>query len=202
MIDRVASRLQKKRNLPIGGIGESGLSPRTSSAPVFLLLRRIAFALPFGLVTAIVTHLIRFGDDHDFGGDANAAIVSLAVVGAVTLALALLHGFLVSGTTTPTGTLARTRIARLVPHPALVFGLAATTYYSIESLEGNGIEIGFATVMLAIVGTLVAWGLRALCALLAAQPRPQFALATERRPLHTERERVARRFGRAPPAGR
>jgi len=184
---------------------------------VLLLLRRIAFSLPFGLVTAIVTHLIRFGDDHDFGGDANAAIVTLAVVGAVTLAFALLHGFLVAGTTTPTGTLARTRIARLVPHPALVFGLAALTYYSIESLEGNGIEIGFATVMLAIIATLVAWGLRAFCALLAtfvadairalvallaAQPRPQLALARAHRPLHTERERVARRFGRAPPAGR
>jgi len=181
------------------------------------MLRRIAFALPFGLVTAIVTHLIRFGDDHDFGGDAHAAIVTLAVVGAVTLAFALLHGFLVAGTTTPTGTLARARIARLLPHPALVFGLAALTYYSIESLEGNGIEIGFATIMLAIVASVVAWGLRAFCALLAtfvaeavralvallaAQPRPQLALAVARRPIHRERDYVARRFGRAPPVGR
>lgn len=181
------------------------------------LLRRFAFALPFGLVTAIVTHLIRFGDDHDFGGEANPAIVSLAIVGAVTLALALLHGFLAAGTTTPTGTLARARIAQVLPHPALLFGVAALTYYSIESLEGNGIEIGFATIALALVALLVAFGLRALCALLAtfvaqavealfallaAQPRPLLAVAARRRPLHIERERVARRFGRAPPAGR
>jgi len=178
-------------------------------------LRRIAFALPFGLVTAILSHLVRFGDDHDFGGDANGAIVSLAVVGAVTIALAMLHGFLVAGTTTPTGTLARARIARLLPHPALVFAVAATVYYTIESLEGNGIEIGFATILLALIGTLVAYALRGLCALLAtfvaqavralvellAPPRPVLARAYAR-PLHIEPERVARRFGRGPPPGR
>jgi hypothetical protein len=180
-------------------------------------MRRVAITLPFGLVTAIVTHLVRFGDDHEFGGEANEAIVTLATVGALTIALVLLHRFLVAGTTTPTGTLARARIARLLPHSALVFAVAAFTYYGIESLEGHGIELGFATIVLAAVAALVAAGLRlscallatfvaravcALVALLAAQPRPQLALAVARRPLHVEPERVARRFGRAPPPGR
>jgi hypothetical protein len=181
------------------------------------LLRKAAFALPFGCVTAIATHFVRFGDDHVFGGDANEALSTAALGGSIAIALAILHVFLTSGSTTVTGTIARARVRTLVPNAFVIFGVAASVYYGIESLEGNGIELGLPTVVLALFAALVAFLLTRLCALLArfvaasvrvffqlldAQARIAWRLAPIARPLHPQLALVTRRTGRAPPNGR
>jgi hypothetical protein len=181
------------------------------------LVRKAAFAVPFGCLTAILSHFVRFGDDHAFGGEANEALVAAALGGSIAIALAILHAFLTSGSTTVTGTIARVRSRALVPHPALVFGFAAFIYYGIESLEGNGIELGLPTLVLALIATLIAFLLQRLAALLAhfvaASVRvwlaildAQHALVWHRtwltRPLHPQFAYATRRTGRAPPNGR
>jgi len=176
--------------------------------------RKIAFAFPFGCLTALVSHEIRFGDDHAFGGEANEAIVAVAISGSVTIALVLLHTFLTAGATTVTGTIARARARRILPGPLLTFALAAAFYYGIEMLEGNGIELGLPTLVLAAIAAVVAWTLRGLCDGLARlvheMVRELVALLSvghdilacvPRRPLriHAQAELASRRFGRAPP---
>jgi hypothetical protein len=176
--------------------------------------RKSVFAVPFGCLIAIGTHFVRFGDDHTFGGNANEALVSLALGGSVTIALVILHAFLTVGSTTVTGTIARTRVGALLPKAPTIFTVAAAVYYGIETLEGNGVELGFPTLVLALMATLVAFTLRALCAQLAcfvhaivseliallsvrpcavAQPAPQS------HPLRAQTILAARRLGRAPP---
>jgi len=179
--------------------------------------QKIAFAVPFGCLTAIATHFVRFGDDHAFGGEANEAIVTAAVGGIIGLAIGILCMFLRAGSTTTTGTIARARVNALLPNAVVIFAIAALTYYGIESLEGNGIELGLPTVLLAIFALIIGFALRRLTALLACfandLTRDWFArltvrnrivwhLALEAQPVHVETLRVARRFGRAPPNAR
>jgi hypothetical protein len=180
------------------------------------LFRRAAFAVPFGCMTAIGTHVLRFGDSHAMGGDANDALVSAAAGGSIAIALAILHAFLTSGTTTVTGTLARTRVRALLPNGPVIFAIAAAVYYGIESLEGNGIELGLPTLILALLAMFTAFTLQRLCTLLARFVAHAIVAHVERlsarlriamrrgipRPLHVDAEIVARRFGRAPPMGR
>ena len=182
------------------------------TAPTFL--RKIAVAFPFGCLTALASHQVRFGDDHAFGGAANEAIVSAAIGGAIAIALLCFHAFLSAGSTTVTGTIARSRIGALLPNATLIFTLAAGLYYGIETLEGNGIELGFPTLLLATTAALVAWTLRGLCAWLArfvdalvrelvarlsARPFAPAAPAPQPHLLRAQTLRSARRFGRAPP---
>jgi hypothetical protein len=176
--------------------------------------RKIAFAFPFACLTALVSHEIRFGDEHAFGGDAHEAIVSAAIGGSIAIAVLVLHAFLMAGTTTVTGTIARLRVGRLLPNAALVFGFAVVLYYGIESLEGNGIELGLPTLVLAAIAALTAWSLRRLCdglarfvlaivaelvALLSARPFAAARPAPQPHLLRAQTFRTARRFGRAPP---
>lgn len=197
--------------------GASGRGPRTLSLDMTFALRKAAFALPFGIVTAMAAHFVRFAGAHAFGGDANEALATGAVIGSLVIAAAILHAFLISGATTVTGTIARTRLARLTPHAGIVFLLAAATYYGIEMLEGNALELGFPTIVLAALAAVVTFALRRLCALLAhvilriaerlivllaARPRLVVRLARVSRPCHAEPMLAARRFGRAPPSER
>jgi hypothetical protein len=176
--------------------------------------RKAAFAFPFGCLTALVSHAIRFGDDHTFGGEANDAIVSAAIVGSIAIAVLIFHVFLTTGSTTVTGTIARSRVRRLIPNAPLIFTLAAVLYYGIETLEGNGIELGSPTLVLAAIATLVALGLSCLCdqlarfvhaivcefvALLSARPFAAARPAPQPHPLRAQVFLTARRFGRAPP---
>jgi hypothetical protein len=178
------------------------------------VFQKIAFAMPFGFLTAIATHYVRFGDDHAFGGEGNEALVTTAVAGVIGLAFTILAMFLRAGSTTTTGSIARARVNALLPHPVTVFLIAALTYYGIESLEGNGIELGLPTVVLALFALIVAYALRRLTALLSrfasvvarewfarltVRDRIVWHLGLESQPLHVETLRVARRFGRAPP---
>ena len=129
-------------------------------------LRKSIFAVPFGCLVAVATHFVRFGDDHAFGGSANEAIASLAIGGSITIALVILHAFLTTGSTTVTGTIARTRVAALLPNGPTIFTLSAAVYYGIETLEGNGVELGFPTLVLALLAALVALTLRGLLSLI------------------------------------
>jgi len=179
------------------------------------VFQKIAFAMPFGFLTAIATHYVRFGDDHAFGGEGNEALVTTAVAGVIVLAFTILAMFLRAGSTTTTGSIARARVNALLPHAVTVFLIAAMTYYGIESLEGNGIELGLPTVVLALFALIVAYVLRRLTALLShlasglarewfaritVRNRTVWHLALESQPAHFEMLLVARRFGRAPPA--
>jgi hypothetical protein len=178
------------------------------------VLRKAAFAFPFGCLTALLSHEIRFGDDHAFGREANQAIVSAAIVGWIAIAGLIFHAFLTAGSTTVTGTIARSRAARLLPNAPSIFTLAAVLYYCIETLEGNGIELGWPTVVLAAIATLLALGLRCLCdelarfvqaivcefvALLSARPFASARPTPQPHPLCAQVFVTARRFGRAPP---
>jgi hypothetical protein len=184
---------------------------------MIVFLKKAAFAVPFGCLTAIATHYVRFGDDHAFGGEGNEALVSATVAGVIGLAFGILLMFLRAGSTTTTGTIARARVNALLPHSAVIFAIAAFTYYGIESLEGNGIELGLPTVVLGLFSVLVGFLLRRLAALLAgfasdltrewfarlgARNRIVWHLAPAAQPVHVETLRVARRFGRAPPSVR
>jgi hypothetical protein len=176
--------------------------------------RRLVFAFPFGCLTALLSHQVRFGDDHAFGGEANEAIVSAAVGGSIAIAVGILHAFLTAGSTTVTGTLANVRVRAMLPNSPLIFGLGFMLYYGIELLEGNGIELGLPTALLAGIAVLVAVGLRRLCAGLARfvdtmvrelaerlSTRPfalVFARANPQLP-PAQALRAGRRLGRAPP---
>jgi hypothetical protein len=135
----------------------------SSSAPLLRTmpdaLRKSIFAVPFECLVAVATHFVRFGDDHAFGGSANEALASLAIGGSITIALVILHAFLTVGSTKVTGTIARTRVAALLPNGPTIFTLAAAVYYGIETLEGNGGELGFPTLVLALIAALVAFSL-------------------------------------------
>jgi hypothetical protein len=87
-------------------------------------------------------------------------------------------------------------------------------YYSIETLEGNGAELGFPTLVLALIAALVAFSLRELCAqlarfvhaivrelvaLLSARPCAVAQPAPQSHPLRAQTILAARRLGRAPP---
>jgi hypothetical protein len=176
--------------------------------------RKFVLAVPFGCLVAVATHFVRFGDDHAFGGSANDTLVSGAIGGSITIALVILHAFLTAGSTTVTGTLARTRVHALLPSAPLMFTLAALFYYGIETLEGNGIELGFPTLVLALIATLVAITVRKLCAqlarfvytivselvaLLSARPYAAAQPAPQPHPLRAQTLLTARRLGRAPP---
>jgi hypothetical protein len=176
--------------------------------------RKSVFAVPFGCLVAIGTHFVRFGDDHTFGGNANEALVSLAIGGSITIALVILHAFLTGGSTTVTGTIARTRVGALLPNAPTIFTIAAAVYYGIETLEGNGVELGFPTLVLALIATLMAFTLSALCAqlacfihaivseliaLLSARPCVVAQSAPQSHPLRAQTILPARRLGRAPP---
>jgi hypothetical protein len=176
--------------------------------------RKSIFAVPFGCLVAIGTHFVRFGDDHAFGGSANEALASLAIGGSITIALVILHAFLTIGSTTVTGSIARTRVGALLPNAPTIFTIAAAIYYGIETLEGNGIELGFPTLVLALMAMLVAFTLRALCAqlasfvhaivneliaLLSVRPCAVAQSAPQSHPLRAQTILAARRLGRAPP---
>lgn len=180
-------------------------------------LRKALFAVPFGCLVAVATHAVRFGDDHAFGGDANEALVATAVGGSLAIALTILHAFLTAGTTTPTATLAAARARQLIPGPVELCGLAAAVYYGIESLEGHGIELGLAPVLLVGLAALLAFALRSgvavFAAVIAEMVRDYIALldrrehlvrhrALQARPIHSRVAYATRRFGRAPPNGR
>jgi hypothetical protein len=177
-------------------------------------LRKSIFAVPFGCLVAIATHFVRFGDEHAFGGSANEALASLAIGGSITIALVILHAFLTAGSTTVTGTIARTRVAALLPNGPTIFTLAAAVYYGIETLEGNGVELGFPTLVLALLAALVAFALRELCAqlasfvhaivseliaLLSVGPCAVAQSAPQSDPLRAQTILASRRLGRAPP---
>jgi len=178
------------------------------------IVRKVAFAFPFACLTALLSHEVRFGDEHAFGGEANEAIVSAAVGGSITVALLLAHAFLAAGSNRTTGSVARSRALPVLPGWPLLFGLAAGLYYTIETLEGNGIELGWATVLLAVIAGLLAGGLRWLCdglaglvdalvreyvARLSARPVLVAAAPPRHRPLRAQTLRITRRLGRAPP---
>jgi hypothetical protein len=181
------------------------------------VVRKGLFAIPFGCLAAVATHALRFGNDHAFGGPANETLVAAAAAGSVVIALAILHGFLTAGTTTPTGTLAAARARQLIPGTSSVFGLAAALYYGIESLEGHGIELGLPTVLLFLAAALIAGALRAgvarFAGLVARLVREYLALLDRRepvlwprshqaQPIHSQVAYATRRLGRAPPNGR
>jgi hypothetical protein len=179
------------------------------------MLRRAVFAVPFGGLVAIAAHTVRFGDDHVFGGEANDMLIATAVGGSALIALAILHVFLTAGTTTPTGTIAAARVRELIPNGGTIFALAASIYYGIESLEGNGIELGVATLLLAALAAALAAALRGVAAYLAGivavLVRDWIALldrcehsirsrSLQTQPIHSQVEYATRRLGRAPPA--
>jgi len=181
------------------------------------LLRNVAFALPFGAMAALGTHTVRFGDDHAFGGDADDAIVTLAVGGTLAIALAILHVFLARGTTILDGSIVRARLAALIPHPLLIFGIASSVYYGIEGVEGHLPGFGLPTVFLAFFAVALGLLLRRLSAFFAcfaahisrdwlaqldARARRVWQLGFDVRPLHPQLARSTRRLGRAPPNGR
>jgi len=181
------------------------------------VLRKAAFAVPFACLIALAAHAVRFGDEHAFGGDANEAIVATAICGSIAIALTILHAFLTAGNTTPTGTLAAVRARQLLPGAVPLFALAAGIYYGIESLEGNGIEAGRPTVLLAALAALLAFALRAFVAVfanvVAEIVRGWIALLGRRehliwhrslqeQPVHAQVIYATRRLGRAPPNGR
>jgi hypothetical protein len=181
------------------------------------LLRRAAFAVPFGCLVAIATHAVRFGDDHAFGGEANPTLVAAAVGGSSAIALAILHAFLTAGTTMSTGTIAAVRARELVPNAGTILALAATVYYGIESLEGHGLEIGLPTLLLAVLAAGLAVGLRTFAtrlagivadlirdfaALLARAEHPIRRRSARTQPIHSQVAYASRRFGRAPPLQR
>jgi hypothetical protein len=181
------------------------------------VLRRAVFAIPFGCLAAIVAHAVRFGDDHRFGGDANELLVAIAVAGSVAIGLAILHAFLTAGSTTVTGTIAATRAGELIPNTATIFTLAAGVYYGIESLEGNGIELGLPTLLLGASAAVLAATLRTVVARLAGivadfvrdwialldrRARPIRFRSGPTRPIHSQVAYATRRSGRAPPRER
>ncbi|GAC1413161.1 MAG: hypothetical protein NVSMB64_23390 [Candidatus Velthaea sp.] len=167
-------------------------------------------------MAALVTHTVRFGDNHRFGGDANEAIVTLALGGTLAIALAILHVFLTRGTTILTGTLVRTRLSALVPHPLAMFAVGSFVYYGIEALEGHAPEAGLPTLLLGLLSIVLAGLLRRLTAFFArfaaasarawiaqlARARILGQLAFAAQPVHPQTVRLTRRFGRAPPNGR
>ena len=180
-------------------------------------LRRAVFAIPFGCLTAIVAHAVRFGDEHAFGGEAHELLVAAAIAGTVAVALAILHAFLSAGSTIVTGTIAATRAGEFVPNAATIFTLAAGVYYGIESLEGNGIEFGLPTLLLGASAAALAALLRTLAARLASivadlvrdwiallerRERPIRCRSRRTRPIHFQLACATRRLGRAPPPER
>ncbi len=178
--------------------------------------RRFAFAIPCGSCVAIATHFVRFGDDHAFGGGASETLVAATVGGVVAIAMLIVRAFLTGSTTTTTGTIAAARARQIIPGAPIVFFVAASLYYGIEAIEGNGIEIGLPTLVLAALAILLAYALRrstALFALFVADLLRDWLERLERReratrlfpsdvcPLRRGVARTARRFGRAPPNG-
>lgn len=177
-------------------------------------LRKPIFALPFGCLTAIATHFVRFGDEHAFGGRANDVLVAVAVGGAIAIAIAILAAFVSAGSTVMSGSVVASRMRALVPGTPTVFALGAFVYYGIESLEGNAIEIGVPTLVLALVAAGFAYALRASAATIArfavtliqegfarldCRERPFIRFAFEPQRIHSQIPRAARRPGRAPP---
>jgi hypothetical protein len=178
------------------------------------VLRKAVFAVPFACLAALAVHVARFGDDHAFGGEGNEGLVAAAVGGSVAVALTILHAFLTAGTTTSTGTIAAARARERLPNALTLFGSSAAIYYGIEALEGNGIEIGLPTLLLAASAALLAAALRAVVALVAgvvARIVSDLVALLDRRehlvglrspqarPIVRQLSRAARRFGRAPP---
>jgi hypothetical protein len=177
-------------------------------------LRKLLVAVPFGCFVAMATHFARFGDDHAFGGEANEALVASATGGSIAIAFVILHVLLTGGSTTVTGTIARARVGAMLPNSVTLFAVAAAIYYGIESLEGNGIEVGLPTLVLALLAALAAWTLRVLCAqfarfvdtlvrelvaFLSARPAALAQSVPQSDPLRAGTILTARRLGRAPP---
>jgi hypothetical protein len=196
---------------------QSGTPSRSWPSTMKRVLRKAIFAIPFGCLTAIAAHTVRFGDDHAFGGDAHELLVATAVVGSTAIALAILHAFLTAGSTAVTGTIAAARAGELIPNAATIFLPAAGVYYGIESLEGHGIEIGLPTLLIGALAAALAAALRTLVAHLAGivadlvrdwiarldrcTGRTRFR-PRRSRPIHSHVAYATRRLGRAPPRRR
>lgn len=191
-------------------------------------IRKAVAVVPLAVLSALLAHQVRFGDDHAMGGEGNEALVGFAVASLASLALAALWLVAREARTCASGSILARRLVdalpgsgRFVPWASAIAIGAIGIYFGIETLEHGFVVEGawpgvlLPSAILAIVSTCAAVGSLGLTRVLAdlgvaiANGRLFFRLAeaastvfarvSSTRPVHTGRVGFKTRFGRAPP---
>lgn len=106
-------------------------------------IRRGVAVLPLAVVSALLAHQVRFGEDHAMGGEGNEALVGFAILALIGVAVGALWPIARESQTSASGSIVARRLLQLLPGRGAV---AATTaaistsavaiYFRVERLEG------------------------------------------------------------------
>ena len=191
-------------------------------------IRKAVAVVPLAVLSALLAHQVRFGDDHAMGGEGNEALVGFAVASLVSLALAALWLVAREAPACASGSILARRLVdalpgsgRLIPRASAIAIGAVAIYFGIEALEHGFVvdsvltDVLLPLAILTLVSTAVASGVlgftRVLAdlgvaiatglvfSLLPGAAAAVFAPVARRRPLHAGRAGFKTRLGRAPP---
>ncbi len=184
-------------------------------------LRRLLIAVPLAALVALITHEVRFGNDHDFGLGLHGLIVDFTLGGTMLLGLtasgrALLAAGHADGSVIATRLRAALPAAGApLPFAALIAILASAMYFGVEATEPQGdgpnaLAFAVAAALSMAIALLVRTAVAALAEAVTAfaargmhrrrsAPAAAWRLAASPLPVRL-RSAGGRRFGRAPPA--
>ena len=191
-------------------------------------IRRGVAVVPLAVLSALLAHQVRFGDDHAMGGEGNESLVGFAVLALIGLALGALWSIARDARTCASGSILARRLLDLLPGrgsllatTAAITTSAVAVYFGVERLESCcpvrslvpdlvvplaimlacslGIALAVRNLAFALADLGVAL-VRLIAVLLSAiEPVAVLAPLTARRALHPGRLGRESRLGRAPP---
>ncbi len=191
-------------------------------------IRRGVAVVPLAVLSALLAHQVRFGDDHAMGGEGNEALVSFAVVALIGLAVGAVWLIAREARTCASGSIVARRLLDVLPGRGSIGATTAAiatsgvaVYFGVERLESccpvQGLFADFVlpVALMLVVSLVLALAIRALTLamsdlgvafvrllavlLSASGPVVEIAPIAARRPLHTGRLGRGSRLGRAPP---
>jgi hypothetical protein len=191
-------------------------------------IRRGVAVVPLAVLSALLAHQVRFGDDHAMGGEGNESLVGFVVLTLIGLALGALWLIAREVRTCASGSLLARRLLDVLPGrgniiatTAAITASALAVYFGVERLESCcpvqglvpdlvvpvalmlvvslGLALAVRNLALALADLGVAL-VRLIAALLSPiEPVAVLAPVTTRRALHTGHLGRESRLGRAPP---
>lgn len=106
-------------------------------------IRRGVAVLPLAVVSALLAHQVRFGEDHAMGGEGNEALVGFAILALIGVAVGALWPIARESQTSASGSIVARRLLQLLPGrgavaatTAAISTSAVTIYFRVERLEG------------------------------------------------------------------
>ena len=83
--------------------------------------RRGVAVVPLAVLSALLAHQVRFGDDHGMGGEGNESLIGFAVLALIGLALGALWSIARDARTCASGSILARHLLDLLPEPVAVF---------------------------------------------------------------------------------